>query len=741
MQVPKLSDSFSDMFGQQVVELARGVAAQYEHLLSNQQRNLRHAIVALQDENAKLQAQVEEAMIFKEGLDGATIPPAPEVATGLDGTTIPPVPEVAQEHDMLNQIDQQHARRRTTVHDGQPLRYHAAQSAFALEEGSKQEHEIREVFEAIDIEGRGHINAYQVVSFAGRSAYVDSSYDSRVESTAKAILELNTQMPHLCPQDQPEELSLAGFQWMMHRSEVGAILSEEAATELADMRDRCVKRLATNTIARKTMVLTKDLNGAEQAPQTRAILEPVSAVVIVLNACVIGMSLDVQKTWQGWQVIEICFTFFFVTELAIKVRYLGLLETYLGSDWQWNLFDTIIVLVAVMDLAFYIFEHLNLTIHVDFTKVTVIRLVRLLRITRVVRLLKFPVFKDLRIMVSGVVGGLKTLFWALMLISMLVYIFGVMMRQLVLQEFTCDGCSSREVAAMNHIETHSDALFGSVSRSMFTVFRCFTDGCSSVDGTSLILWFWDAYGAVFVLLYTLFTIFMLFGVFNLIQAIFVEKTLEYAKVDSVKRREARYREDVRVAKELRDVVLKVFAYHQSPLSIAGGRQLERNKTGLLAMFGSRRTAENLEPQEPDNTELLQTSIGKSEFEQVMEDPEIRLILDDLEVAVTSSSKLFDILDSNGNGSLDVAEVTEGLMKLRGPADKGDVISASLTARSLQTTLKDMQQSHEKFGKTVLSALETIYRYQTIGASPRVAEVDGRLSVLTSECHSNENLSV
>jgi len=699
----RLSDGFAETFGQQVVELARGVVAQYEHLLKKQQEDLQREVSAMRDENARLRVQLEESSAHEESslsADGFKKSHSPDVIGfetigGIQEQYMPPVPSGDQ-----------------AMFDTVAMTPRTPASVYM--EDAKGDDGVNGMFEQLDIEEKGYVNAYQLASYAGWTAAKDGNYELHVENTAKAIVALNLALPHLSPPTAPEELSLPGLRWIMHRTdEMDAVLNEEHARALAELRDRFVTQLTAATIARKTMVRTQDLKNAMQA-EKRAFLEPVSAFVILLNAVCIGASLDVERTWFGWQIFEMFFTAFFVVELAIKVRWSGFWGMYFGEDWQWNTFDSIIVAIAVMDIAFFIMEKANLAVEVDLTKVTVIRLVRLMRITRIVRLLKFHVFKELRMMVNGVIGGLRTLFWALMLISMLVYIFGVMMRQLLLQPLACDECTTREVKAIEHIQGYADELFGSVFRSMFTVFRCFTDGCSSVDGTPLILSFWDAYGAIFVLLYTLFTIFMLFGVFNLIQAIFVEKTLEFAKADSAKRQAARYREDVRVAKELQDVVLKICAYHQSPGAVSGGRKFQKHKSSLFGIFQARarKSTDSLEVHVDHPARSM--SIGREDFDQVMEDPQIRLILEDLEVAVTSSSKLFDILDSNNNGSLDVNELAEGLMKLRGPADKGDVISATLTTRALQATLKDMQQEQDKFNKTLLRVLDDIHRSQTCG---------------------------
>merc|ERR1719329_1841102 len=48
--------------------------------------------------------------------------------------------------------------------------------------------------------------------------------------------------------------------------------------------------------------------------------------------------------------------------------------------------------------------------------------------------------------------------------------------------------------------------------------------------------------------------------------------------------------------------------------------------------------------------------------------------------------LFDTLDADGSGSLDLPELVSGIMKLRGAADKGDIVASLLSVRHMQKTL-------------------------------------------------------
>merc|ERR1712098_451080 len=108
---------------------------------------------------------------------------------------------------------------------------------------------------------------------------------------------------------------------------------------------------------------------------------------------------------------------------------------------------------------------------------------------------------ELRLMMFGVVSGMRVLFWALVLLFGIIYFLAVILNNVLSRKFL---------------------EFGSVPQSMFTIFRCFTDGCNAYDGTPLSEHLREEYGVVFVFSYVLTVMLVTFGLFNLIMAIFIE---------------------------------------------------------------------------------------------------------------------------------------------------------------------------------------------------------------------------
>merc|ERR1712194_151840 len=74
------------------------------------------------------------------------------------------------------------------------------------------------------------------------------------------------------------------------------------------------------------------------------------------------------------------------------------------------------------------------------------------------------------------------------------------------------------------------------------------------------------------------------------------------------------------------------------------------------------------------------------------------ILRDLDVDEEDQFNLFETLDLDCNGYLDLNELFEGITKLRGDARRSDVITIQLMIRGLQLELRD-------FSKQALHLLE------------------------------------
>jgi len=482
---------------------------------------------------------------------------------------------------------------------------------------------------------------------------------------------------------------------------------------ISEVRDLFVREDALRKVAKATHMEVGEVykvsnQNLVKSRQDRIMkwMDPFIGLVIILNAFSIGVSTDVAKGSEVWQWLEATFTLIFICELLLKVCAFGIRTYCCGPDCFWNLFDALIVLIAVFDFVFTIIGTI-----VNLRNFTIIRLLRFARLTKLVRVLRLKIFKELALLVNGIVAGFRTLVWAMVFLGFLQFALGVILTQTVGQSLpeswdtVCDGMESQLKAACvssaASLKSSQKELFGSVPRSMFTVFRCFTDGCASVDGTPLVPYFYNTHGIIFVGAYMIVFLFVIFGLFNLIMAVFVENTIENAKCDDARRREARSNEHVRIAKKLQEVIV-MFCTSESDLPLEDDGSLIRK--GPEVNWFRKLFSTNSSPQQTQSFDdqdgrrpnksmpmmNLRMEVSHAAFIKMLRVPDVQDMLDDLDISVNSRGTLFEVLDANCNGTLEVSELVQGLLKLRGSADKGDVVASLLAIRSVQKSIRAME---------------------------------------------------
>eukprot|EP00443_Scrippsiella_acuminata_P095716 CAMPEP_0115381740 /NCGR_PEP_ID=MMETSP0271-20121206/5730_1 /TAXON_ID=71861 /ORGANISM="Scrippsiella trochoidea, Strain CCMP3099" /LENGTH=172 /DNA_ID=CAMNT_0002805037 /DNA_START=92 /DNA_END=610 /DNA_ORIENTATION=- len=83
-------------------------------------------------------------------------------------------------------------------------------------------------------------------------------------------------------------------------------------------------------------------------------------------------------------------------------------------------------------------------------------------------------------------------------------------------------------------------------------------------------------------------------------------------------------------------------------------------------------------------------ITPSFFDKLRKERRFREILYDLDVADEDQLELFETLDANNSGSLDLQELVLGIVKLRGEARRADIVGVDLLIRNVQATIRDFE---------------------------------------------------
>lgn len=312
-------------------------------------------------------------------------------------------------------------------------------------------------------------------------------------------------------------------------------------------------------------------------------------------------------------------------------------------------------------------------------------------------------------MIHGIFAGLRVLFWAVVLFFLFIYFLALAMVRIL------KGDSSRQANPV------IDESFGKVPWGMLTIFRCFTDGCTAHDGSPLQAHLFHELGAVFLISYMLTVLFVSIGLFNLIMAIFVDNVMESKRLQKQEERGTnRNKVEVELRKVIRQCASRLHAAgmdtaekSQGPAGLRQERMRQR-----LNSYEARRITNTLKPSMASSTaigitktfrcclrhrhrdsqdrlfasEVLrdeEINVTREFFQDLIAQPDMMLVLEHLDIDASTHDELFDCLDADMSGSLDCDELVDGLMSLRGPAEKKDSVGALLCARVTQQMLKNL----------------------------------------------------
>jgi len=178
-------------------------------------------------------------------------------------------------------------------------------------------------------------------------------------------------------------------------------------------------------------------------------------------------------------------------------------------------------------------------------------------------------------------------------------------------------------------------------------------------------------------------------------AIFVESTFESAKADASRRRHLRHLEHIRVARKLQNLLIMLCSGHQDTF-----RQQNKPKPSLLHRAFATNNDDIHSKVVMQSDVTLKHYLSPQEFERIIDEPQVQQMLIDMEVSVGDWLNLFDVLDADGNRRLNIGEIVHGLMKLRGGADKCDVVSLVLMVRATQAEIGKLIHAQREQGQII-----------------------------------------
>merc|ERR1719150_2214339 len=122
----------------------------------------------------------------------------------------------------------------------------------------------------------------------------------------------------------------------------------------------------------------------------------------------------------------------------------------------------------------------------------------------------------------SIVSTLRTLVWAMILLLMIIYVFGILFAQAVRDHLSEneDGADEETVAALLE-------YWGGLATAMFTLFKTISNGLSWHDAVEPLHGIhWTLAG-----LFTIFITFTYFAVLNVLTAVFCQSAIDSAQLD------------------------------------------------------------------------------------------------------------------------------------------------------------------------------------------------------------------
>lgn len=405
----------------------------------------------------------------------------------------------------------------------------------------------------------------------------------------------------------------------------------------------------------------------------------VMCLIILVNVIVIALETDLgDDNKEGysrdvvWILLEWIFCLIFVGEIYIKVKFKSW-SWFREDPWSW-----LTLFVAV--LAF-----VNVTI-LGALEVSGMRIVALIRVVNVFRLKKVleshEMLKELKLVLKGMLGSWISLMWAGVVLTLVTYVFSVWTTTLI-------GFSEgfQELYKESN-GWDSEKLFGSILISMFTLVQVMTldTWCSGiVRYVETRNWYMTFVFFAFIMVCT-------YGMMNVIVSIIVEQVLTLSQSNDKRKSE---REEDKRRSEMNNI-REIFVL------------ADTFSSGFLTAKDFRKACK--------------------------EDPEVQWRLRQLEIPVDDASRLFQVIDGDGQRTLTMKEFVEGCTKLKGFARSKDLLAlqhqADSCAKKMDMMSRELLDSelmlkrldsitkrmHARFGPTVLNSRRMIQE-RVRGAAP------------------------
>mmetsp|Transcript_72899 Transcript_72899/g.236917 ORF Transcript_72899/g.236917 Transcript_72899/m.236917 type:complete len:663 (+) Transcript_72899:72-2060(+) len=310
-----------------------------------------------------------------------------------------------------------------------------------------------------------------------------------------------------------------------------------------------------------------------------------------------------------FNVIDWCFWLFFVIDIGLRIfAFRSKYFSMWGCGWHW--LDMILVIVQAVEECLFLATG---TVENKKSQRWLIRVARVLRVLRSVRIFRLVNLTDsLRLLVSCLVHSSASFCWAVTLILLILYVFGITWTHITVYE--------RIQWQLHDVVKDTMLLekwYGTVPRAVLSLFQGVTGGVSWDELVRPII---DLCSPWLGFVFFLYSAFVIIAVMNVVTATFVQNAIE------------RHGQ----AKELQKMTRAARLF----------KTLDVDDSG---------------------------SVSYAELERHLGTKEVVDFFESIDVDVAEARPLFEMLDFNNRGQLDFNEFLSGVIRLQGPAKAIDLV--------------------------------------------------------------------
>lgn len=429
-------------------------------------------------------------------------------------------------------------------------------------------------------------------------------------------------------------------------------LSYEKARSLGD-RIESFKRLQTEGLSiRKRSAISLWWEATVQS-RARYVADALPfnvffAFVILSNSLFLGLQLEIKASGEApasLTVVNVIYAVLFTGEMCIRILAAGLSTYLFGKGAGWNWLDVLVVVPAWVELALDLWtdeQGMEGGSSSTFRIIRIFKITRLLQVVRSLRIVKF--ISALRALVMSVVDTTRQLLWALILLGLVQYSFGILFTDAVL-----------DYSASNGPDADQMKYFGTVFTSVMTLFRSILGGLDweyAADALIPVGWIW-------VQVFHLYIAFCGFAVLNVMTGVFVNS--------AIKTRERDHETLIQNKNRFKELVSKIWS------------KMDADGHGQITI---------------------------TEFERMFQDESMKAFFSAIEINAVDAWTLFDVLDVDGDHTINIDEFMERCMQLHGPARSVDLYALKKGIRCLEGTQRQIMQHIQNHGRLPASTGDT-----------------------------------